>query len=812
MKLERDENLKLEMSSAFPQANFTINMSPEAFELLSKGIYPDPIKAVIRELSTNATDSHIQAEEGVKKEDGTWLVRPMPHQRKKPFDIVMPTSMSPIFKIRDYGTGLSEEGVMKLYTTYFGSTKQQTNTQTGQKGLGSKSPFALVSSFLVISYFNGVQTVYSALKGEDGFPAIVKMHSNPTQEPNGLEINITVSPGDTSNFMDRAAKIYTFFDVIPHFKGQAPTITPIEYTHVEKTWALRKEYQKARGIPCGLVEGQICYPIETPPLEGKIRPNLLSMYNQWKDILELRLPIGSTNSVASREGLEYNKHTIASIEKVLLEVVDKLKFTVQEKIANAETYVEAINIICSLPTREAAFLDALYVKNDVKWGKRVISKTDPAIRDRKLVLEDTFTQIRSEYDNALLGTKRYLYNKYVPPYRIFGGDGEAKKDTSTFNDKHSYGNNAPTQVATDKSDLKLTHKVHHNFSVGYKYHLILNDGKVAYFKLKNYIKNNYKIFGGYTHRVIVFGPKELNLLVRVQDLLGIKTHILTSSWVVPSPEKVKKDVTIRVFTPYQYCLQAKTNSWDADRKFSCTSVFNNYSDVPADAVYYITTSGSAFNFTHIHKSLPSYTSPEHLNEILAGLQLLIGEPSLNNIVVFPESSKAKFLKDYPKLKPLGDYFDTLPKYKLTSDQKLAVESVIHYNDPKYSHAKTGKNEVLITFLTFLANSALSPTLKSWAKENLELYNKADAKTAELHKLGANKGCIAAVELVKDWWKQQLATPAVSTSDKIKVEAGVNNVFPIFNVVKHNMRDAINTHVTALIHYTESDWHKYKETI
>ena len=99
-------NIKVKTSETFESQNFRIESSPEAFRILSDGLYSNKIKAVIRELSTNAVDSLVDA--------GTTDFG---------FEVHLPTSLSPEFYIRDFGTGLSHEDVVGLYTTYFSSNK-----------------------------------------------------------------------------------------------------------------------------------------------------------------------------------------------------------------------------------------------------------------------------------------------------------------------------------------------------------------------------------------------------------------------------------------------------------------------------------------------------------------------------------------------------------------------------------------------------------------------------------------------------------------------------------------------------------------
>ena len=89
---------------------FRIRNSAKAFNILSSGLYANKIRAIVRELSCNAVDSHTAA----GKQD-------------TPFDVHLPNQLDPTFSIRDYGTGLTHEQVQSIYTTYFESTKTESN-------------------------------------------------------------------------------------------------------------------------------------------------------------------------------------------------------------------------------------------------------------------------------------------------------------------------------------------------------------------------------------------------------------------------------------------------------------------------------------------------------------------------------------------------------------------------------------------------------------------------------------------------------------------------------------------------------------
>lgn len=157
---------------------YSIKKSPIAYQILYDKLYDNPYKAVIRELVTNAYDSQVK--------NGN---------PDTPIDIRIPSYVDSKFYIRDYGTGLSKQEVLNLYTTFFESDKRDTNEFTGCFGLGSKSPFAISDGFTVTSYYNGIKYTYLNVK-KDGYPSIFLTREEPTDEPNGLAITIPVKEKD----------------------------------------------------------------------------------------------------------------------------------------------------------------------------------------------------------------------------------------------------------------------------------------------------------------------------------------------------------------------------------------------------------------------------------------------------------------------------------------------------------------------------------------------------------------------------------------------------------------------------------------
>lgn len=159
--------------------SFGIEASPVAFDILSSRLYSNTTLAIVREILSNAYDAMAEA--------GTL--------DSKKIEVHFPDMMESRFIVRDYGNGLSEEEVFNLYTTFFKSTKRDSNEFTGCYGLGSKSPFAYGDSFMVESFQNGISKKYLMAK-MNGYPKVTKIGEKETAEDNGLKITIPVPEGD----------------------------------------------------------------------------------------------------------------------------------------------------------------------------------------------------------------------------------------------------------------------------------------------------------------------------------------------------------------------------------------------------------------------------------------------------------------------------------------------------------------------------------------------------------------------------------------------------------------------------------------
>ena len=185
------------ISGDFKTQNFGLEITPQIFHHMSSTVYNDKVSAVLREYHNNGWDAHIEA------------------GHKQPVHIQIPTSLDPRLVIRDFGTGLSEEMCFTVFAIYFKSTKQHTNDLNGAIGIGAKSGFSLSESFNITSFYNGKKLMFKAFKNEKGYPELAKLMEVDTDEPNGVEISLTVPSDKIYHFVSKAVNIYKITEVTP---------------------------------------------------------------------------------------------------------------------------------------------------------------------------------------------------------------------------------------------------------------------------------------------------------------------------------------------------------------------------------------------------------------------------------------------------------------------------------------------------------------------------------------------------------------------------------------------------------------------
>lgn len=315
-----------------------IKATPQMLRMLSSGIYADKISAFIRELSTNAFDAMVEA--------GTI--------QDKTFMVHLPTSLEPWFMIRDFGTGLSQEGMENNFSNFGDGTKAESNVYNGTFGLGSKSPLSYVRNFTIISYYNGIKTFYNYGKDADDIPTLSTAFSEESDEPSGLEIQIAIKHSDISEVIRKAELIYRYFDKRPE------TNVPLEYhelPHVisgDNWFITTKDRHKTHygysevNTPTRVIMGNVIYPISNT---GFPSDSIITKLSQIP--LVIKAEIGDVQITPSRESLEMTPNTIKYLEdfykKVMSEISKGVEKKIDKKLPLYEKMIKAYEVLNLMP-------------------------------------------------------------------------------------------------------------------------------------------------------------------------------------------------------------------------------------------------------------------------------------------------------------------------------------------------------------------------------------------------------------------------------------------------------------------------------
>lgn len=309
--------------TALQTEGFKIANTAHMMEILSKRLYTNPELAVCRELVCNAIDAH----------------RAVNSTRK--VEVTLPDwSNDYRFIVKDYGTGMDEEDVMTLYTTYGASTKQSSNDFIGCLGIGSKSPFAVTEEFSVVSRYNGKATTYHCYK-QKGMPVCTKLSEVATDEHNGMTITVPFQRQSAEDFVQYSERFFEFVDkglvsvssadrVIKFFEDS-------DYKFVYADGDNSLYYYQCYYGDNKVRMGQVAYEIP----RKWVSDSLLSLS---QNTYCLDVPIGTFTIAASRESIEDNTDNANKFIKIVNDIrqayIDKELGHILKTAKTVHTYKE----------------------------------------------------------------------------------------------------------------------------------------------------------------------------------------------------------------------------------------------------------------------------------------------------------------------------------------------------------------------------------------------------------------------------------------------------------------------------------------
>ena len=345
------------------ESTFNMAATAEAFQILSSNLYSNPKLAIIRELSTNAYDSHRDA----GKDD-------------EPFYLHLPTESEQFFCIRDFGTGIPEDLIYNIYVNYFTSTKSDREDQTGYFGLGSKTPFSLVDKYFVTSYSEGKKITYKMEK-KNGLPTVDKISEEPIgNEPTGLEIRFDLKnlPGWEYREWDREAREF--------FKGTSflPDINTLneDPSFDWEAFAKDREFYSMDSIKIGSCGYSPKITVNVAGVNFKVdiddlkaRGDEIKSWFRSAGVEEINIMSGKSDVslTPSREVLHYDDKTVEficnGVKKVIGEYYDKINqdfdnyhFTDAVKLRANQSYDTDLNAKIENKIKDLFFSKSLIIR------------------------------------------------------------------------------------------------------------------------------------------------------------------------------------------------------------------------------------------------------------------------------------------------------------------------------------------------------------------------------------------------------------------------------------------------------------------
>lgn len=311
-----DRNVRMSgMGTAVP---FSVNKKNFGFisSILSDKLYSNKVLAVIREYISNGIDSTIRS--GTSR---NLLITP-------------PSALSPVFKVRDFGKGLSEEFINERFISFGDSDKREKVDEIGAYGIGCKSGFAYTDSFNITSWFEGIRYSFTAQKAANGELELYPLGQTTSSEPSGIEISIPVQDHDVGRFNAELAEFCKYLSVPVDFNG-AFTVPALDKVCDFGTFFVeRTDRYSQRG--CKVLMGGVTYPIDNAQLKDDFR---------YAKNIVIRAQIGEVDVAPDREKLEYTKKSADFLAESFAQIKDKVLADFQTKIDACKYPWEVIKLI-----------------------------------------------------------------------------------------------------------------------------------------------------------------------------------------------------------------------------------------------------------------------------------------------------------------------------------------------------------------------------------------------------------------------------------------------------------------------------------
>lgn len=355
-------------------------------DMLSKGIYSDPIGSPIREYASNAWDAHTAA------------------GHNDPIIITLDTDNSGDFiSIQDFGKGMSPEFAEQHFFEYLGTDKEDSDDFIGAFGLGSKSGLAYSDSFYMTTIHEGMEYNYMMFK--DGNKASHTLLSKvKSDERSGTTVKIYIKSFDVSRFRNACILRLMFIENVSltgkHFEGiTLPKLYKGQY------------FTAFTNPPTNQIcvnYGGVYYPLKHEEIE----------LNNYNLAIALNFSIGELEVQTSREELSYTQEGIKLIKERLEQAITELSemYNKTSERASFAEFVEGNKEKGILNINNEITLNITPIANELK-----IRINEITVKNCDLIMTgfDPLWALKStiEQHSAILQTKfRRLTDSYKGKY------------------------------------------------------------------------------------------------------------------------------------------------------------------------------------------------------------------------------------------------------------------------------------------------------------------------------------------------------------------------------------------------------------
>lgn len=309
-------------SSEFQAASGTLdamkvneNKTAKLFHMMSSTLYTDKYMSILRELCSNARDSHVEA-----------------GKLDTPFAIIAPSEDYLYLTVSDVGTGLTYEKAKRTILEFLSSTKDEGTTADdfiGGWGIGAKVPRAYTDNYQVHLRKSGVEWIVQIINDAAGLPFQMLMSEHKTHKPDGVDMVVPIQPLHVRQWREKVYDYvhHTNYNVIAYM-GKGEVVKPKKPYRVFDFENFKLEVREFSGYSSSrdikVIYGGMVYEIpsgmQLVDQKQRILKKTRSGYNLY---LRFDMP-NSLRCGLSREQLEVDEANRLAIYKALLVIEDQL--------------------------------------------------------------------------------------------------------------------------------------------------------------------------------------------------------------------------------------------------------------------------------------------------------------------------------------------------------------------------------------------------------------------------------------------------------------------------------------------------------